>query len=140
LRPVVREDPQRATEEHDRDDGESQAERGLARARSLAAGDAIGRASWDESNDRRDEQRRPHHERKDAEDEPHRQMQSERPFRRALDIGSLLAGAEEGSSMDVVAESFGAGWAGVLLVIPIIITWFVIYSAVLAALRRHDRD
>ena len=39
--------------------------------------------------------------------------------------------------MDV---SFGSPWAGVLLTIPLIIGWLLIYTAVLAALRRHDRD
>ena len=31
-------------------------------------------------------------------------------------------------------------WVGILFVIPLILTWLVIYTAVLAALRRHDRD
>lgn len=35
------------------------------------------------------------------------------------------------------ASAFGIG---VLITIPLILSWLVIYSAVLTALRRHDRD
>ena len=31
-------------------------------------------------------------------------------------------------------------WIPLLYLIPILLTWVVIYTAVLAALRRHDRD
>lgn len=31
-------------------------------------------------------------------------------------------------------------WVGILFVIPLILGWLVIYTAVLTALRRHDRD
>jgi hypothetical protein len=38
------------------------------------------------------------------------------------------------------ASNASALWVGVLFTIPLILTWFVIYTAVLTALRRHDRD
>lgn len=34
----------------------------------------------------------------------------------------------------------GALWVGVLITVPLILSWLVIYTAVLTALRRHDRD
>jgi hypothetical protein len=61
----------------------------------------------------------------------------------ALDLGSTAVIWRDGGGI-IVIESGGVDMEYVLLpllyILPLIVGWVVVYTAVLAALRRHDRD